>query len=196
MENLFRSPVQADSSVASLLESLENGCAAGVAKSIYILFAGICYDDITAMERSAVNVQQKMSFAESILARLGEYFYRAVLLSYLRGAGTGVSQEPHTNFGRADLVVDRYRRAFVIETKMSDTPAGAAVESENGMRQIIGRKYGDSYPDPILMSVAVDLSSRNIGACVILDKGTVTRLRPDGQGGLELFVPGPAPEAL
>jgi hypothetical protein len=77
--------------------------------------------------------------------------------------------------------------------KISDTPAGAASKAEKGMRQIIGKKYGDSFPDPLLMSVAVDLSSRNIGACVVLDKGAVTRLRPDGGGGLVAFDPDAPP---
>jgi hypothetical protein len=80
--------------------------------------------------------------------------------------------------------------------KISDTPAGAASKAEKGMRQIIGKKYGDSFPDPLLMSVAVDLSSRNIGACVVLDKGAVTRLRPDGRGGLGAFDPDAPPPGL
>jgi hypothetical protein len=194
VENLFRSSSDAETAVVLLKTNLKECVPAGVIESIYRLFAGICYDDTAAMLRSFGDDTGKRAFAESVLERLGEYFYRTVLLSFLRGAGTGVRQEVHTNLGRADLVIDRYPRAFIIEMKISDNQSNAVSAAENGMRQILGRKFGDTYPDPILMSVAMDLSNRNIGACLILDKRIVTCLRPDGQGGMDVSGTRPAPD--
>jgi hypothetical protein len=85
MQSLFRSPDDADVSVILLRDGLRDGNAAAVAGCVYRMFAGICYDDVTSMARSARG-NGESQFASSLHERLGEFFYRAILSACLKGA--------------------------------------------------------------------------------------------------------------
>jgi hypothetical protein len=184
LDNLLVSPADSTDTLTGLQDAIANWKATDAVCCIYRYFASICYDDVTALERSAGDGQTSDSFADSVLKRLGEYFYRAVLKAYLQGAGMDVLSETHTSQGRSDLVVRQASRAFVFEMKVAENPAAAKAEAEDGVRQMLERAYGDSYRDPILISLAVDMERRNIGHCIILENGSRTCLEPGGPGTL------------
>jgi hypothetical protein len=184
MDSLLVSSVATGKSIRALRKALFAGDAKDAVGCVYRYFASICYDDITAVERSAAGGKASGSFAESVLKRLREHFYRAVLKAYLEGAGMDVSAETHNNLGRSDLVVRQVSRAFVFEIKVAENSAAARAEAEGGVRQMLEKAYGDSYRDPILISLAVDMERRNIGHCIILENGARTHLEPGGPGTL------------
>jgi hypothetical protein len=194
LDNLLVSPADSTDTLADLQDAIDAGNATKVVERIYRYFASICYDDISTLERSARDGQTSDSFADSVLKRLGEYFYSAVLKAYLQGADLDVVAETHANLGRSDLVVRQDSRAFVFEIKVAENSAAAIAEAEGGVRQMLERAYGDSYRDPILISLAVDRERRNIGHCIILDKGSRTCLEPGGPGTLVAAVPDGARE--
>jgi hypothetical protein len=184
IDNLLVSSASTGKTIKALRKALFAGIATEVVECVYRYFASICYDDITAVERGAAGGKASESFAESVLKRLREHFYRAVLKASLQGAGMDVLAETHASLGRSDLVVRQATRAFVFEMKVAENSAAARAEAEGGVRQMLERAYGDSYRDPILISLAVDMERRNIGHCIILDKGSRTCLEPGGPGTL------------
>jgi hypothetical protein len=92
--------------------------------------------------------------------------------------------ERHRDPGRSDITAVCRGRALVIELKTAGNGAGAGAAAREGLRQILEKGYGDPFPGPTLMSVAVDRRRRNIGCCIIQEKGEVTTLVPADGGGL------------
>jgi hypothetical protein len=195
LDNILPSLSQALRAGSLLRDSLKKGDSVELVRNVYRLFDGICYDDVAGMERQAVAERDdNESFAESLHKRLGEYFYRAVLVTYFRGVDSDVSAERHSSLGRSDIVVRHGQRTYVIGIKLAEDSAGARIAAENGLRQIQANEYGGSFKAPVLISIAIDKVRRNIGFCIISENGVRSCLGPDGQGGLVQVEPEPAPD--
>jgi hypothetical protein len=196
---------EADAAIDGLIQRLNDWDPGGIAGCFYRILAAIPYDDATAAGRAAGAVPAGPGpgipaggapagradgggkggpFISYLAASLGEGFYRSILGAYLSGAGADVSMERHGNLGRADITAVYRGRALVIELKTAGNGAGAGAAARKGFRQITEKGYGDPFPGPTLMSVAVDRRRRNIGCCIIEEKGAVTTLVPADGGGL------------
>jgi hypothetical protein len=93
-----------------------------------------------------------------------EFLYRAPLLTFLLGAGIRAQAEVHNNLGRMDIVAQCEDKTVVIEVKYAADASKARKEAEEGMRQMRERQYGNAYTAPLLLTIAIDESKRQIGA--------------------------------
>ncbi|MDR3155196.1 MAG: ATP-binding protein [Deltaproteobacteria bacterium] len=157
MANLFGDSAEYEKSRRGFLEALDKACAAEVIAELDRLLARIACDDHDPAGGGKPAGPQPR-------ARLGERPCRSNLLSYLYGIGADALPEVHGNLGRADIVVRRGRRAWILELKVfggSETGERAADEALN---QILKRNYAGPYPDPILLGIAVSEETRAIAA--------------------------------
>ena len=74
-----------------------------------------------------------------------EYWYRALFIMLLRGAGIVSYSEPHTSKGRADVVLTFNNLVVVIEFKFAKNSADVEELKRIGAEQIRERGYADSY---------------------------------------------------
>jgi hypothetical protein len=116
------------------------------------------------------------TYLEELRQKLGESFYRATLQACLWGAEAIVRPEARTNLGRIDLEVRYKDQVFIIELKTAQGARAALKAARAGMAQIQKRDYGGTHNNPILISMAVDLEIRNLGACVFAKNGEITIL--------------------
>jgi AraC-like DNA-binding protein len=164
----FRNKVDVENSVDDLTGHLTSGNLPDIIRCVYRFFAGVPYP-----------TDQDPNTRK-------EDFYRSVLYAFFSGSGSMVSSEQHTSHGRSDIVVRRGSLTLVIEVKTSeDTPSSLAA-AEQGFEQILSRRYGDRYVDPVTIAIAFALDIRNIGSCIFREKGGAkTCLHNTGQGLLE-----------
>lgn len=80
------------------------------------------------------------------------------------GAGIRAQAEVHNNLGRMDIVAQCEDKTVVIEVKYAADAGKARKEAEEGMRQMRERQYGNAYAAPLLLTIAIDESKRQIGA--------------------------------
>ncbi|MDR1086247.1 MAG: ATP-binding protein [Deltaproteobacteria bacterium] len=126
-----------------------------------------------------------VSFMESLSLKKGENFYRSVLQACLWSVGADVRPEASKNRGQADLEVKYKANNYIIEMKIAKDSPAALKSAQAGLTQIRSNNYGGASKKPILISLAVDLEARNIGACVfekngqtsVLDSQDLLRLR-------------------
>jgi hypothetical protein len=148
VENLFPNERDADRIAVNTRKHFMAGNVPGIVEELNRLYASLSYLDYIQVERR----------------KNGESFYRAMLLSFLSGAGIIVRSEEHNNLGRADIVAEYGGRTFVVEMKTVADASTATAGAEEGMAQIHKRDYGNKYRNPILLSLAVDEKNRKIGA--------------------------------
>jgi hypothetical protein len=125
------------------------------------------------------------NYLEAMRRKLGESFYRATLQACLWGAEAYVRPEAHNKLGRIDLEVSYKDQVYIIELKTAQGARAALKAAREGMDQIRKRDYGGSYKNPILISMAVDLKVRTIGACVFVKNGETTVLNSGALKRLE-----------
>ncbi|MDR1085477.1 MAG: PD-(D/E)XK nuclease domain-containing protein [Deltaproteobacteria bacterium] len=146
-----------------------------------------------AEERPGVSEPNSaVNFMESLSLKKGENFYRSVLQACLWSAGADVRPEAGKNRGQADMEVKYKDLSYIIEMKTAEDSPAALKSAQAGMTRIRGRDYGGASKNPILISLAVDLKARNIGACVFVKNGQTHVL--DSQDLLQLREP-PSEEA-
>ncbi|MDR1110933.1 MAG: ATP-binding protein [Deltaproteobacteria bacterium] len=114
---------------------------------------------------------EKSGLANEIILKLSESFYRAILHSFLLGAGLKAYSEIHSSKGRCDLVVDHKEKIYVIETKVVEKASLAEAAAKNGIKQIMDIGYAKPYKNPILVSLAVAQDLRNVAACCFIKEG-------------------------
>ncbi|MDR1084615.1 MAG: PD-(D/E)XK nuclease domain-containing protein [Deltaproteobacteria bacterium] len=125
------------------------------------------------------------SFLESLSLKKGENFYRSVLQACLWSVGADVRPEAGKNRGQADLETTYKDQHYIIEMKTAEDSPAALKSAQAGLTRIRGLDCGGASKNPILISLAVDLKARNIGACVfekngrthVLDSQDLLRLR-------------------
>ncbi|MDR1085669.1 MAG: PD-(D/E)XK nuclease domain-containing protein [Deltaproteobacteria bacterium] len=121
------------------------------------------------------------SFQDSLRIKKGENFYRSVLQACLRSVGADVRPEASKNRGQADLVGVKYKaHDYIIEMKIAKDGPAALKSAQTGLTRIRDRNYGGASQNPILISLAVDLKARNIGACAFEKNGKPPVLNSQG----------------
>jgi hypothetical protein len=148
---------------------LENVLAGAGEDPGYAVNVRACLDgrDVAGLVEEFNRVFASVSYLDYVQAekkKLGESFYRAMLHVFLNGAGVMTRPEEHNSLGRADMVATRRGRTLIIEMKTAPDAGAAAAAAAEGMRQMGERDYGNRYRNPILLSLAVDLENRRIGA--------------------------------
>jgi hypothetical protein len=128
-----------------------------------------------------------VSFQDSLRIKKGENFYRSVLQACLWSVGADVRPEASKNRGQADMEVKYKDLSYIIEMKTAKDSSAALKSAQAGLTQIRDRDYGGASQHPILISLAVDLKARNIGACAFVKNGQTHVL--DSQNLLRLRKP-------
>jgi hypothetical protein len=91
-----------------------------------------------------------------------EWFYRATILTFMRGCGLDVQAEMHTNKGRADLVINYKGQIWIIELKVAYKGNSAVEKAEEAYRQIFEKNYDKPYLHPVCVGLAIDDEQRQI----------------------------------
>jgi hypothetical protein len=112
-----------------------------------------------------------------------EYVFQSILQILFIGAGFKASIESQNITGRSDLVIypiksDLPETAAVIELKIKSRSQTALKVAEAGFKQILSRGYGEMFENPILISLALDASSRLIAAGVFKKDGKMENWLP------------------
>ncbi len=101
-----------------------------------------------------------------------EFFYQALLYSWISVLGLHPVSEIATHHGRADLVVATQERIWILELKVSGS-------AEDAVRQILLRGYPDMCADraqPVTaVGMQIDTLHRQIAACAQWHLGTFDR---------------------
>jgi hypothetical protein len=148
LENAFPTFEEEQKSLRNVRVLLERRDLPGLVEEFNRMYASVSYLDYIQAERK----------------EYGESFYRAMLHVFLNGAGIMTHPEEHNNRGRVDIVAVKGKRVLVIEMKMAPSGKAAEAAATGGMSQMRAREYGNRYLNPMLLSLAVDLENRRIGA--------------------------------
>ncbi len=142
-ESVFAHFVQADTSmsqtlVSSLIQQLESNDIPRFFKTVQQFFAQIPF-----------NITLKY-----------EKYWQSIFYTLLTLLGCSIEAEVHTNQGRIDCVLQTERQIYVIEFKLNDSAQAA-------LKQIKDKQYAQKYLDSnksiVLLGVAFDPDTRNIG---------------------------------
>jgi hypothetical protein len=112
---------------SQLWKALKNGDIAEVMRLYNIALSGIPYQD----------------FAKP----LTEFFYRALFLMLLRGAGVTAGGEIPTSLGRSDVVALFAERVVVLEFKLARSSGSIDRLRAEGLRQIAERGYARPFDE-------------------------------------------------
>jgi hypothetical protein len=184
---------------------LASGDVPNMVANIRRLYSGLTYLDHTEMvsqrlgerilgavakmfgkkPRDIPHLNPEENYLEATRQKLGESFYRATLQACLWGAEAYARPETHNNLGRIDLEVSYKDQVYIIELKTAQGARAALKAARAGMDQIRKRDYGGAHKNPILISMAVDLKIRNLGACVFVKNGETTILNSETLKRLE-----------
>jgi hypothetical protein len=195
-DNLYPSLTQALTARAEMGDYLGVGDIPNLIANIRRLYSGLTYLDHTYMvaprlvkrilgvfskffekqNQDLPVLKRKETYLEEIRQKLGESFYRATLQACLWGAEANTLPEARNNLGRIDLEARYKDQVYIIEFKTAQGARATMKAARAGMAQIRKRDYGGSHKNPILISMAVDLEIRNIGACVFVKNGETTTL--------------------
>jgi hypothetical protein len=119
------------------------------------LLASIPFDDFTGAAKQSIS-------DNDYNIKPQEWLYRSTILAFLRGCGVVVIAEMHTNLGRADLVVSRKGKTWVIEIKVACEGENPAQKAEEALRQIVDKHYAKPYPNAVCIGLAIDDTVRQI----------------------------------
>jgi hypothetical protein len=75
--------------------------------------------------------------------------------------------ERHSYLGRSDIEAEINGCRYVIELKVADGAEASQTAARAGMRQIRDKGYADKYERALLISLAVDRTSRRLGASLV-----------------------------
>ncbi|MDR1086262.1 MAG: ATP-binding protein [Deltaproteobacteria bacterium] len=212
MENLYSSERMAAAAAAELDQYMAAGDVPNIVVIFMSLYSGLSSQDhreavsvkmdedvLTGMaleqaekRRGLSEPNSALSFLEALRLKKGENFYRSVLQACLWSIGADVRPEASKNLGQADMDVRYKDQDYIIEMKIAKDSPAALKSAQAGLTQIRSRKYGGASKNPILISLAVDLEERNIGACIFVKNGQTYVL--DSQDLLRLREP-PAEKA-
>jgi hypothetical protein len=127
---------------------------------------------VTGTDLIKVPLQQLPSEqANKLESSKGEYYYRSLLHACFWMAGAKVTAEKGGNLRNLDLEVCYGSLNYVFELKMSENARGAVAAAKRGMGQIHSRGYGLSMKNPILISISIGRSERNIVCCLFKKNG-------------------------
>ncbi|MDR1040487.1 MAG: ATP-binding protein [Deltaproteobacteria bacterium] len=190
-----------DSAGSELKQCLEAIDVPGMVDVFMRLFADISYQDHSQADRKPTNsvleniirkiglfltwgkqLKLSESLAELFRRKMGESFYRSVLHSALCIAGAKVTPERHVGLGRIDLLVVYGAVIYVIEIKMSEDAQGGEISAQVGMNQIVEKRYGRAFKNPVLISLAIGREERNVVACRFEINGEKSIIEIDNQG--------------
>jgi hypothetical protein len=118
-----------------------------------------------------------------------EYVFQSLLQILFTGAGFHTSIESQNIIGRSDLVIFPLRfglleTAAVIELKIKGPHQTARQTAEEGFKQILSRRYGEQYENPILIALAIDASGRQIEAGIFEKDGQTVQWTPSESASL------------
>ncbi|MDR1167054.1 MAG: AAA family ATPase [Deltaproteobacteria bacterium] len=130
---------------------------------------------IAPQDRPKLNPAQ--NFREETRRRLGESFYVDALLTLLWAAKARASFLLTPAFRSCCRLKVRYGdQVYLIEFNAVRGADAAQMFAREGMAQIRRRAYEGWRQNPIIVSMAVDLEIRNLGACVFLKNGESAEL--------------------
>jgi hypothetical protein len=135
---------------------------------------------------------EKSHDPEGTRLNLRERFYRAMLHSFLLGAGLRVTAELHNNLGRSDLIVEAKDKIYVLEIKVAAKTGQAETAANVAMGQIREKGYGKPYPNPILIGLAISEETRNVAACFFERDKTAHQLEIEETAEIETPTAGSA----
>jgi hypothetical protein len=153
--NLFGASDKKDASQMNLKLALFSGDAPGLVKEFNRLLAALPYDDYAASLRETMEIRVPgLDF--------GEWLYRSTLLAFLYGAELDVSAEPHSNGGRADIVIRCGDKTWILELKTAENEKGTQRAALDGLSQIKDKGYADRYGRAVLLGLGIDKSARRV----------------------------------
>jgi hypothetical protein len=135
--------------------------------------------------RDIPHLNPENNYLEATRQKLGESFYRATSRACLWGAEAYARPDARNNLGRIDLEVSYKDQVYVIESQTAQGARAAMKAARAGMAQIRKRDYGGAHKNPILVSMAVILEIRNLGARVFVKNGETTVLDSGALNRLE-----------
>ncbi len=144
-----------------LEEALEKGDAEAVIREYNRVLAAIPYDIYVREEKK---YQEEAEKAELSFSNLAESFYHSILFTLLWASGASTMAETHSYKGRSDVEVHHKGHVYVIELKVADCKEEAEKAADAALQQIYAKGYADKYPTAQLLGIAVDRSSRRVGA--------------------------------
>ncbi|MDR1164513.1 MAG: ATP-binding protein [Deltaproteobacteria bacterium] len=196
LDNLYASETLARDAMIEMGKYLAVGDVPNMVANIRRMYSGLTYLDHTdaVSQRQVMRIlgavakvfgkklkdilhlNQKENYLEATRQKLGESFYRATLQACLWGTEAYTRPEAHNNLVRIDLEVSYKDQVYIIELKTSQGASASMEAAHAGMARIRKRDYGGTHKNPILISMAVDLEIRNLGACVFVKNGETTVL--------------------
>jgi hypothetical protein len=139
----------------ALIDALDNKDIENLVQVFNRLLASIPYDDFT----QAIN--QNFVFS-GFKFPVQEWLYRSCILSFLRGCGTDVNPEIHTNMGRSDLVINHRGVTWVIEIKVAYEGKTPEAKTKQALQQMETKNYAKPYADAVSVVLVIDDATRQI----------------------------------
>jgi hypothetical protein len=153
---------QAGVAAIDIYAALSREDAPAAAKIYDRLLAGIPYDIYDREEKKYAPLSQnRESFGAP---RYAESFYHALMFAMLWASGIHTIAENHGYWGRSDIEAEVNGIHYVIELKTAEGAAASERAAEEGARQIRAKGYADKYEHAIMVSLAVDRTTRRLGA--------------------------------
>jgi hypothetical protein len=175
LSNFYSSEDDSRQAFIDLQDSLKAVDVPKIVMCFRDMYRHICYEDINQVKQAEARAKSKLSKGipdEEHGKVPPEGYYRSLLFSYLYGAGVDVTAEPHRLHGRPDIEFKYHGTTYVIEMKVNRDSKPVIDAAKAGMEQIFNRFYADGIKRPVIISLAIDSESRNIGACSYIQGGT------------------------
>ncbi|MDR1036052.1 MAG: ATP-binding protein [Deltaproteobacteria bacterium] len=194
-----------DAAAQELAGYLASADISGMVSVFSRLLAGICYiDHLDAFRNVVVGIFKKIiqpftgrhldaspldeqfsKLAYKLERSRGESYYRSLLQSCLWMAGAKVTPEKSENLGILDLEAFFDNFTYVFELKISKNAKGADKAVREGMLQIHSRGCGLASKNPILVSIAIGKSERNVVGCLFQKDGQETTVNIEDRAAKE-----------
>jgi hypothetical protein len=90
----------------------------------------------------------------------GQWYYRGPVIAFLYATGMFIIPEFPSTLGRSDILFLYDRKAYVIELKTASGERNSQKKLVEAWKQMDGKKYGERFPDPVLVGIVVDEKQR------------------------------------
>lgn len=168
--SLFHQNIDRTSSIQnSFRKNFQEKNVDGIIVDLNRFFSGISFKTHNRMEK----------------VNLGETMYQTLMYTFIEFSGIHVQQEQPNNHGQMDIVAQYAGTTIVCELKAARGMAKCQQMVRAGLEQIRERNYGNAYCNPILLSIAFDEETREVGAYAVFtgpdDEPAVNTILAPGQ---------------
>jgi hypothetical protein len=133
----------------NLVKALSERDPEALVEEFNLLLANIPYDDY-----QTIVLKEKF--------KLDEAFYRSYFFTYLYALGLNPIAEKHISDGRPDFIIEYDCQVWVIVLKVAYTKKENQDLAEKTLDQIIAKKYGDPFSNPVLLGAVVFAKEKTI----------------------------------